>query len=640
MSPVSPTSLVIPAGWLRRAGPWLILLAVVAAYWRSLAAPLLFDDAGAVVGNPSIRQLATALHPPTDGSTTTGRPLLNLAYALNFSLTGESLAGWHAGNLLLHALAAGLLFALARRWLRRPVLRAAGLDPDLAALAVALLWAVHPLLTESVVCIAQRSELLCGALYLAVLFTFTRAAEAPGGSRRGWYAAAVVLAAAGMAAKEVMVTVPVLVWLVDRTFYAGGFGAAWRERRGFYAALTGSWLVLIFLLVGSGGTRGSSAGLGLGVGVWSYLLRQAAAVVRYLQLSFWPAPLVLDYGTAVAGSLAAVWWQALVVFALLGGTLWALVRRPLLGLAGAAFFLILAPSSSFVPLVTQTMAEHRMYLPLAVVIMMAVVLLGPRLGRASAPVVGLLVIILGGLTIARVGDYGSVLGIWQDSVDKYPQSARAQLNLGVELLHAGRPAEARAHLLDAAALEPGYALAHYNAGLAWQAEDRIPEALTEYETAVRLAPANPDMRVNLGNALVLSGRPAASLPHFAEALRLKPAADIYFNRGEALGVLGRPAEAAESFEQGVALAPAEAEWRRRAGGWYAQASRWPDAARHFSVWVQLDPADADAHANYGNVLLLTGQPAAAVAEYEAALRLRPGDPGILENLRLARPTRR
>jgi protein O-mannosyl-transferase len=636
MPSASASSPVLPARWLPRAAPWLLLLALLAVYWRSFDAPLLFDDAGAVVHNASIRQLATALHPPDDGSTTTGRPLLNLSYALNFALTGESVRGWHAGNFLLHVLAAVLLYALARRWLARPVLRSAGLDPDLAGLAVALLWALHPLLTESVVCIAQRSELLCGVCYLAVLFAFTRAAEAPAGSRNRWYAAAVGLAAAGMAAKEVMVTAPVLVWLVDRTFYAGGFAAAWRERRGFYAALAASWGVLVFLLVGSGGTRGSSAGLGLGVGVWPYLLQQAEAVVLYLRLSLWPAPLVLDYGTAVAGSLAAVWWQSLIVLLLLGGTTWALVKRPLLGLAGAAFFLILAPSSSFVPLVTQTMAEHRMYLPLAAVVMLAVALLGPRLGRARLPVVAGLALVAGGLTVARVGDYGSVLGIWQDSVGKYPRSARARLNLGVELLHAGRPAEARIHLMDAVALEPGYALARYNAGLAWQAEGKIPEALVEYAAAVRLAPENPDMQVNLGNALVLVGRAAEALPHYAEALRLKPSADVHFNRAEALIALGRSTEAADAWEAGVALEPAGPEWRRRAALGYAQTGRWSEAARHFAELVRLEPADAEAHANYGNVLLLSGQPSAAAREYEAALRLRPGDPQITENLGLAR----
>jgi len=635
-SSVSPA----PFRWLHRAGPWLLALAVLGVYWRSLDAPLLFDDAGAVVHNTSIRQLATALHPPADGSTTTGRPLLNLSYALNFALTGESFRGWHAGNLLLHALSALLLYAVGRRWLRRPGLRVTGLDPDLAALAVAWLWALHPLLSESVVCIAQRSELLCGLCYLAVLYAFTRAAEAPAGSRRGWYATAVGLAAAGMAAKEVMVTAPVLVWLVDRTLYAGGFAAAWRERRGFYLGLAASWSVLVFLLIGGGGTRGSSAGLGLGVGVWPYLLQQAEAIVLYLRLSVWPAPLVLDYGTGVAGSLAAVWWQSLIVLLLLGGTTWALVKRPLLGLAGAAFFLILAPSSSFVPLVTQTMAEHRMYLPLAAVIMLAVVLLGPRLGRARTPVVVGLAVVAGVLTIVRVGDYRSVLGIWQDSVAKYPGSARARLNLGVELLQAGRPAEARVHLMDAVALEPGYALARYNAGLAWQAEGRIPEALAEYAEAVRLAPANPDFQVNLGNVLVLSGRPEEALPHYAAALRIQPAPDLWFNLGEALSALGRSSEAAAAMEKGVTLAPDQVAWRRRAASWYAQAGRWSEAAVHFAAWTRLDPTDADAHANFGNVLLVTGQPAEAVAEYEAALRLRPGDPDILENLRLARRTRR
>jgi hypothetical protein len=136
-------------------------------------------------------------------------------------------------------------------------------------------------------------------------------------------------------------------------------------------ALASTWLVLIFLVITAHG-RGGTAGLGNGISPWSYALTQCVAIVHYLRLCLLPWPLVFDYGTALAHGVAAVLPCALVVLGLVAATAWALVWRPALGFLGAAFFAILAPSSSFVPVATQTMAEHRMYLPLAPVAVLVV----------------------------------------------------------------------------------------------------------------------------------------------------------------------------------------------------------------------------------------------------------------------------
>ena len=102
-----------------------------------------------------------------------------------------------------------------------------------------------------------------------------------------------------MASKEVMVSAPLIVLLYDRTFLAGTFRAAWNQRRRLYLGLAGTWLILIALLAGTGGTRGEGAGFGLGVSWWAYALKQCEAIVGYLKLSLWPHPLIIDYGTDV-----------------------------------------------------------------------------------------------------------------------------------------------------------------------------------------------------------------------------------------------------------------------------------------------------------------------------------------------------
>ena len=196
-----------------------------------------------------------------------------------------------------------------------------------AALAAAALWALHPLQTESVTCIAQRTESLCGLFYLLTLYAFARATllavqPAPGWSAltpTRWLVLSVLSCLLGMATKEVMVTAPVLVFLFDRTFVARSFAAAWRARRSYYVALAATWLGLLALLFLGSGARGASAGFGLGVTGWTYLLKQGEAVLLYLRLAVWPYPLVLDYGTAVGRPDLPFLGQGLAVVALLLG---------------------------------------------------------------------------------------------------------------------------------------------------------------------------------------------------------------------------------------------------------------------------------------------------------------------------------
>lgn len=620
--------------------PWLLAVLVIGLYAPTLSFPYVFDDAEAVVNNASLRHWRTAFAPPPDGGTTTGRPLLNASFALTQWLGRGAPWAHRLGNVLLHAAAAGMLFAVGRRTLAL----AAGADranPGAAApaaLALALVWAVHPLQTESVTGIAQRSEVLCGVLLLAVLLAFLRgvAAEAPGASRR-WLGVSVGACAAGMAAKEVMAVAPLLVLLHDRTFVAGSFAAAWRARRGYYLALAATWLVLAGLLAAGGGTRGVSAGLGLGVSPWHYLLTQAGALVHYDRLVFWPHPLVVDYGTGVVTAWTDVGWQSLVVVAALAGTGWALVRRPRIGFLGAWFFLLLAPSSSVIPLVAQTVAEHRMYLPLAAVLAAAGLAAG-RWGGARLAGPGLVVVTAAAatLTVMRNEDYRTPLALWMRTVADYPENPRAHLNLGVEQQRAGRPAEALMCFEAALARRPDYVAAWYGAGSVLLELGRVDEAVVRLREAVRLGPAHADAQLALGNALVRAGEAVAALPHYVEAARLRPAADVSFNLGLALESLGRRAEAEAAWREAVRQDPGLVVAHRRLGLQAARAGRLAEAGEHFAAIVRVEPADAEALANLGNVRLLQGRAAEAVGLYEQVLRLRPGDARVLENLAVAR----
>ncbi len=630
--PPPPPATTRRAIWLAAGG---LVLAALAAYHNSLAGPFVFDDLPGIVGNPSIRPgwtLGGVLAPGLDGGlTVSGRPLVNLSLALNQSLDGEGVRGYHVVNLLIHVLAGLTLFGVTRRTLLQPALSSRYGPAALPlAVAVAAAWLLHPLQTEAVTYVVQRAESLMALCYLLTLYTFTRGAAS---ARSGlWLGCSFLACLLGMASKEVMVSAPLLVLLYDRTFVAGSFREAWRHRAWYYFGLAATWLVLAWLVAGTTG-RGGTAGFGTAVGAWPYLLTQSQAIVHYLWLVVWPEPLVFDYGTTTVRGLGEVWPQAWLLVALAAGTGVALVRRPVWGFAGAWFFLILAPSSSVVPVASQTMAEHRVYLPLAIVVAAMVTGLYAWLGRRSLVVCGALALVWGGLTMRRNADYASELGLWADTVAKRPMNGRAHNNLGKALVAANRLDEAQAHYEEAIRLQPGVPEPHYNLGLALARLNRRAEAINQYQEALRLQPDYAEAHNNLGNALLATGRREEAAAHYEEAVRLKPAfAEAHSNLANVRLEQSRGPEALQHGEEAVRLDPHYAEARYNLGNALAQARRLPEAQAQYEEAMRLKPDYPDVANNLGNVRVELGRLPEAITAYERALELDPGFPDARRNL--------
>lgn len=633
------------------AGVGLLLLSA-AAYHNSLQGPFVFDDEPAIVANPSIRRLwplGDVLWPELadGGITVSGRPLVNLSLAVNHAIGGQSVTGYHFFNLAVHALAGLVLFGLVRRTLTSLPSRLLQESEALPlAWSVTALWLVHPLQTAAVTYVVQRAEVMMGLCYLLTLYCFIRAEQKPetgnpkpeGGARgatsavtdrrcsrqrRLWLSLSVAACLAGMGCKEVMVTAPLMVLLYDRTFVAGSFAQAWRLRRGYYLALACTWGPLLWLVAGTEG-RGGTAGFGTAVSGWTYALTQAGAVVRYLGLSVWPARLVFDYGTDTVAGVAEVWSQLLVVAGLVAATGWALVRRPVWGFVGAWFLVVLAPSSSVVPVASQTMAEHRMYLSLLAPMLVVVAILHRGLGRRVwvAGLVGALV--LGGLTLRRNEVYRSPVTLWADTVAKQPANARAHLNLGRAKAADGEPEAALLHYDEAARLQPDAPEPHYNKGLALARLNRLPEALASYEEALRRQPGHAGTLNNRGIALLRLGRMDEAAAGFEAALREQPRlADAHSNLAHVRLEQGRIDEAIRHGEEALRLDPEHDGAAYNLGNALVAAGRLAAARAAYEQALVSDPDDADAANNLGNVLLELDRPEEAVRRYAQAVRARP-----------------
>lgn len=605
----------------------LIVATAVAIYMNSLQAPFVFDDEAAVIENPSIRQLwplSVPLSPAANVAGAEGRPVVNLTLAINYAIGGLEVRGYRIFNILGHSLAGLALFGLIRRTLVSPACaERCGSTALPLSLGITLLWVAHPLHTESVISIQNRSEILSSLFYLLTLYGLARsaAAERP----LPWHCFSVCACVLGMASKEIMVSAPLIAFVYDRTFFAGSFSEAWRKRRWLYCALASTWVLLAVLVIGHE-KRSGSAGLGLGISSWDYLLTQCHAITLYLKLSFWPHPLVLDYGTAIVRDLQLVWPHALLLLTLAGLTAWALVKHPRTGWLGLSFFAILSPSSSVVPVITQTVAEHRMYLPLAAVIVLTIMALQARAGRWTLPWMAVVTMIFGGMTVRRNLDYHSALSIWTDTAAKQPNGWRPQLQTAAVLTRLNRFPEAEPWYKASIRNAPAQPEPHQWFAMNLAARDRLTEASKLFEIAARLQPNVPQLHFNWGVVQLKLGKPSEAVAQFRIALKGDPNfAEAYCELGSALEAKHDEGGALENFAHALRLRPNYTDAHFRLGRLRHRLGDAVHAAHHYEATLAHQPDHAAAQTQLGQ-LLQSESAGALVPFYQDRVRNDPSVP--------------
>jgi Flp pilus assembly protein TadD len=556
------------------------------AYSTSFAGVFVFDDRFAIVENPNIRTLwplTVSMSAPPENPVA-ARPVASLTLAVNYALAPADVRdvmapggrgappdtterflrnvwGYHFANVALHVLAALALFGAVRRTLLSERLRPRfGEAATALAFAVALVWIVHPILTDAVTYVTQRTEVLMGLFYFLTLYCAIRAGEPDTrpSARRWWSGCAIAACALGMGSKQTMVTAPFVVVLWDWMFGPGtavpaaGASAsgplAPRLRWRLYAGLAATWAILAALVALERWPH--SIGFDReGWTPWTYLLTQTGIVVHYLRLSVVPAPLVLDYdGWPMARSILAVAPYAVAMAAVVGATIYAIARRQPWGFASAWLLAVLAPSSSVLPLATEVAAERRMYTAVAGVVALAVIG-GYAIGRlalarivpdermrrvagrvAGVVLVGSVAVAFATLTSARNSDFWSDERIWQDTVEKRPDNPRARLNYGVDLSEAQRFAEAEQQLREAVRLKDTSGPAHANLGSVLCSLGRVAEGVPHLERAIALDPEFTPAYGNLAEAYGALGKRALAAKSFARALQSEPDSPFLLSR--------------------------------------------------------------------------------------------------------------
>jgi len=601
------------------------LLALVGlfAYYNSLHGAFVLDDSR-FVADPNVgRPFASSMAP---------RPVIAVSLSVNYWLDGLNPRGYHAANLLVHVLAAVVLYDLVRRTLALPRFGGRyGAWAGWVGLVAALVWMVHPLQTQSVTYVIQRCESMMGLFFLLALWCVLRGATADRHSV-WWNAAAVASCAVATGCKEMTVALPPLVLIYDRAFLSDSWRRAVRARWKVCAALAVPPAVEAAYLIFSGFLTDDAGTVGLGVKVYTpytYLLTQAGVLFHYLRLAVWPVGLTLDYlDWPPCRSLADCWPQGSAILALLAATGWGVARGTAWGFLGAWFFLILAPTSSFVP-IQDAVFEHRMYLPLAAVVLLVVCgaaecgraaggrRVGPALGGAAAVVV----VVLAMLTVVRNEDYSSPARLYAADAAERPANGGARLNLAVQLFAAGDVAAADAELEAAMALPLRLPNLRIERVRVLRESGRAAEAVALSRELVAENPASVETGFEFGLCLLADGRPAEAEPYFRRMAEKSPADKFArAHLGIALLATGRPADADAEFREAHRLDPEYAALlnktsRRTATDPDAKPANLRLVAWFAAAACRMAPAaPADYHDTHAVCLARIGRYPAAVAE--------------------------
>lgn len=622
----------------RRESPWLpallLVAAIVFAYSPIFGASWIWDDDAYVTRNQALRSLDGLWRIWfAPGATPQYYPLTFTSFWIEYQIWGAWPAGYHAVNVLLHALNAVLVWRIL-----------AGLGAP-GALAIAFVFALHPVQVESVGWITERKNVLSGFFYLASLWAYLGdgsvglLAGAPqAAKRRSLYGVSLALFACALLSKTVTCSLPAVIvlllwWKRERLesrdlvpllpMFVLGVGLSgatvWMERH-HVGAVGADWQLSLV-------ERCLIAGRAL----WFY----AGKLILPARLAFIYPRWRIDTGD---------WLQVLYPLAAIGVLAAAFAARHRLGrgpLVALLFFAgTLLPALGFFdvfPMRYSFVADHYQYLACLGVISLAVAgvergLRVAHLDRGAVAVAGLAALGLAGLTWQRAHAYENAYALWNDTLVANPEAWMAHNNLGLLFQEDGDLEAARSHYEASIALKPDDDFAMNNLGNVLGAMGRPREAIEQFGAAIAANPRNAQAHNNLGSTLAQAGDLEKAKAAFTEALRVEPNyAEAHNNLANVLSMQGHGQEALAEYQEALRLDPAYAQAHHNLAMLLAANGHGDAALQHLREVVRLQPDDADANFNLGLLLAEQGQSQAAIAAVRRAVELS-GKPAYRDKL--------
>lgn len=561
--------------------PLLIIVIGVISYNNSFNGAFFLDDNGWLIKNIQNHNLLSHISNST-------RPLVALSFFLNFRLSGRNVADYHAINLLIHIIAALLLYGIVRRTLNFfPAKPPDKLIRHLLPPFTAIIWLVHPIQTESVTYIVQRAESLMGLFFLLTLFSVIRGIESE--KCKPWFVFATLSCLLGMLTKPIMVTAPLMVLLYDRTFVTKNLKESLRLRWKLYLGLSSTWLILAWLVL-SPNESTSSTGFSMNsVTPLAYLAVQPGVILHYIKLIFWPKGLCLDYAWPPISTPLDIIIPSLFLLPLIILTIFLTKKRSAIGFCLAWFFIILIPSSSIIP-IADFAVEHRLYLSLAGVVVIAVTgiitfieVATKRFSiKPSADIIALSVLTIISIalmlqTIKRNRVYISNEAFCRSIISISPHNFRARTMLIKSLLDNGKNSSAE--------IESKKLI------------DDVKYALKSKDVKYTLSASRPDDFI--GRAYMLHGMALINLDRLQEAysslekaLIHRPDDHLTLNlMATTLMGLQRYPEAINVAEKAIEISPENSTSYTLMGYILLKSSREDDAIKYFETAASIDHFD-------------------------------------------------
>ncbi len=585
--------------------PLLLAVAAFAVYWPSLQSDFVYDARIEILSEGYITSLANlpdvlTLKVLKMNLILADRPGQMLYLMVIAAFAGKDPWAYHVGSNLLHAANVALLFVLLRRLVaaERPgLLESDPLKTRLAIIVVTLLFAVHPIQTETVAAINYSSDLLVTfftflALLAAISFRVDdrRTALLMGGAGTLCAFGAITCKESGLATSLLVI----VYWFLYRRHEAKG---PWLIFLGATVTVGVAFLAARFCFAANVTTPEGY----LGGSFSQVFVNQPRLWVYMMGKLLVPVHFSADYTLEdVNGISAPIAWAILIVVLLLQA--W-LATRSRIGALGVAFFWLgLATVSNFIPLY-KILADRFYYLPMAGVAMqllgLGLMASGSRLGLWALVGTGLALLPLTVQTVFREHVFVSDISLWTDVAQASPSSW----------------------------------LAHYNLGADFSEKGQVSRAMIEFQKAVEINPRCDRAYCDMGAILLKQGQLAAAITQFQKSLAIKPdSAETIGDLGVAYFHQGKIDEAITCYQKALALKPNSAVIHFNLGDALTQKAKLDEAIAEYRKALEIDPGYADAHNDLGIALSQEGKLAEAIVQFQEVVRLRPGDQAALLNL--------
>lgn len=573
----------------------LLLLLTCVAFRPVLEAGFVeWDDLPYIVENAHVTQgltPATIAWAFTSTELANWHPLTWVSHLLDVSLFGLAPWGHHLTSLLLHLLNTALLFVALRRLTGAPW----------PSLAVAALFALHPLHVESVASLGVRKDVLSTTFWFAALWAWARYVEKPSASR---YGLVMLLFVLGLMAKPMLMTLPLTLLILDcwplRRVGALGLTALRplvMEKLPLFALSLAS-LVITWI------AQRSYAGAMTETSLAARLSTAVLGYFGYLEKTFWPAGLSVFYPYRSDPPIAEVAIKAIVLVAITAAVVRLARHRPYMAAGWAWYLVTLVPVIGFARIGQQQVADRYTYVPLVGVFVVLAwraseIVAFARRSRIAAQALlaagALLAVGLAMATRRQVETWSDGVTLWQRALAVGGNSTVAQNNLGVALQKSGRLDEAAAHFAEAVRLEPRHERGHRNLGNVRFAQGRLPEAIEAYEEALRLDPQDEQAQQNLATSC--------------------------YNLANSLWREGKLDEAIARYEEATTWKPRDAGFHRALGLALLQQKRLDEAIATLRRSLEIDPQNASTHDVLAMALYERGDLAGARREVDACRTL-------------------